>query len=204
MALTPLQVAAAASIGGFSGDNIVQAVQLAYALSDWNPSKANNDHYGLWQIKKSAHPDLFSQYHWDNPADNARMANVLFQKAGGILHPEGGWSAWNGAYNRAKYDHAKLQAVHANQQLRQLISQGKSAESILGKSRSDGSKTPEASIGGKVVNAAISANPLAGLFQANIWLRVAEVTLGLVLVAVGIAKLTNAVPAATKVAAMLA
>lgn len=52
-----------------------------------------------------------------------------------------------------------------------------------------------------LANAAVnSANPLGGLFQANLWLRVAEVGLGLLLVAVGVAKLTNAVPAATKIA----
>lgn len=51
------------------------------------------------------------------------------------------------------------------------------------------------------VDAAVkSLNPLAGLFQANIWLRVAEVGIGVLLVAVGIAKLTNAIPAATKLA----
>lgn len=50
-------------------------------------------------------------------------------------------------------------------------------------------------------------NPLSGveaIFQANIWIRVAEVVLGLVLVAVGLAKLTNAVPAATKIAKVVA
>jgi hypothetical protein len=41
---------------------------------------------------------------------------------------------------------------------------------------------------------------LSGLFQANIWLRVGEVVLGLVLIAVGIARLTTSVPAATKIA----
>lgn len=53
----------------------------------------------------------------------------------------------------------------------------------------------------KSAEAAIAANPLAALFQANLWLRVAEVALGLVLLAVGVAKLTNAVPIATKIAA---
>jgi hypothetical protein len=50
-------------------------------------------------------------------------------------------------------------------------------------------------------------NPLSGLsaiFQANIWIRVAEVVLGLVLVAVGLAKMTNAVPVATKIAKVVA
>lgn len=52
-------------------------------------------------------------------------------------------------------------------------------------------------------NAVGSLNPLAGLFQANIWLRVAEVGIGILLVAVGIAKLTNAIPAATKIAGVV-
>lgn len=51
------------------------------------------------------------------------------------------------------------------------------------------------------VDAAVNGlNPLSGLFQANIWLRVAEVGIGILLLAVGIAKLTNALPAATKIA----
>lgn len=41
---------------------------------------------------------------------------------------------------------------------------------------------------------------LKPLFQSAIWLRVAEVALGLLLIAVGLAKLTNAVPIATKIA----
>lgn len=51
-----------------------------------------------------------------------------------------------------------------------------------------------------VDQALTSLNPLAGLFQANIWLRVAEVGIGVLLLAVGIAKLTNAVPIASKIA----
>ena len=52
--------------------------------------------------------------------------------------------------------------------------------------------------------AASSLNPLGGLFQKALWLRVAEVVLGVLLLGVGIAKLTNAVPIATKIAAKLA
>ena len=41
---------------------------------------------------------------------------------------------------------------------------------------------------------------LARLSQASTWLRVAEVLLGVVLLAVGVARITNAVPIATKIA----
>lgn len=49
-----------------------------------------------------------------------------------------------------------------------------------------------------------SSNPIAGLFQANIWLRVAEVGLGIVLIIVGVVKLAPpSVKSAAKVAALL-
>ena len=42
------------------------------------------------------------------------------------------------------------------------------------------------------------------LGQANTWIRVGEVILGLILIAVGVARLTHAVPAITKVAEAVA
>jgi hypothetical protein len=62
------------------------------------------------------------------------------------------------------------------------------------------SPTPRQALTHEVKNAAADALGLNGLFQANLWLRVAEVVVGLVLIAVGVAHITNAVPIATKVA----
>ena len=42
------------------------------------------------------------------------------------------------------------------------------------------------------------------LSQPNLWIRVGEILLGLVLVAVGVAKITHAVPIATKIAGAVA
>jgi len=55
---------------------------------------------------------------------------------------------------------------------------------------------------GHAVGGAVTSTTdfLSRLTDPNTWIRVAEVALGLVLIAVCIAKLTNAVPAATKVA----
>jgi hypothetical protein len=58
-------------------------------------------------------------------------------------------------------------------------------------------------VSGSVKAGVSSLNPLSGIasfFQANIWIRVGEVVLGLILIAIGVAQLTHAVPAATKVA----
>lgn len=52
--------------------------------------------------------------------------------------------------------------------------------------------------GGTTINDLLSA-----LSQANTWLRVGEVVIGLILIAVGVAKLTNAVPLATKIAGIV-
>lgn len=48
------------------------------------------------------------------------------------------------------------------------------------------------------------ASFLGMLLSKSLWLRVAEVALGLLLIGVGIAKLTNAIPIATKLATKLA
>lgn len=45
---------------------------------------------------------------------------------------------------------------------------------------------------------------LARLGQANTWVRVAEVALGVILIAVGVAKITHVVPIATKIAGAVA
>jgi hypothetical protein len=45
---------------------------------------------------------------------------------------------------------------------------------------------------------------LSRLAEGNTWIRVAEVALGLMLIAVGVAKLTDAIPVATKIAKTLA
>lgn len=46
----------------------------------------------------------------------------------------------------------------------------------------------------------VVSDTLKPLFQGNLWLRILEVALGVVLVAVGLAKITHAVPVATKIA----
>lgn len=160
MALTPVQIAAAAYIGGFNGDDVAAATQLALTVSGGNPGKTVNDHYGLWQIKKAAHPDLFKKYVWNNPADNARMANVLWQKRATLLHSSGQWSKkdWP-VLGTPSHVMNKLVADTAWKDLKQQMEKGASPEKILGASRTDGSKTPEGGIGGTVTNTVVANVP---------------------------------------------
>jgi hypothetical protein len=61
--------------------------------------------------------------------------------------------------------------------------------------------------GESTLQAIKSANPLGALFQANIWMRVGQVVLGLALIVVGLAKLAEGTPAgkaAAKVAKVAA
>lgn len=60
-------------------------------------------------------------------------------------------------------------------------------------------------IGKAAENAAgsVTNDVLKPLFQANLWLRVGQVALGLILIAVGVAKMTGAVPLATKIAGVV-
>lgn len=74
--------------------------------------------------------------------------------------------------------------------------------------------TPEPLIPGTKIQVPSIPNPLSGiaavgdffqrLTQANTWIRIGEVILGIILLGVGIASMTNAIPAATKVAKMVA
>jgi hypothetical protein len=56
--------------------------------------------------------------------------------------------------------------------------------------------------GGRALDAI--SNFLGDLTQSSTWLRIAEGILGVVLIAVGIARITNAVPIATKIARTVA
>lgn len=77
--------------------NIQTAAAIAFAESGNNPKAISpTGDYGLWQINKAAHPDLFAKYKWDDPADNVKMAAAVYHAAGNKFTP---WTAYkNGAY----------------------------------------------------------------------------------------------------------
>jgi hypothetical protein len=61
--------------------------------SRWNPGVAvidRNGYYarGLWQINDQYHAHFWSEgYRWDDPADNTKVAIILYRKSG--------WSPWS-------------------------------------------------------------------------------------------------------------
>lgn len=96
--LTAQQIAGAAQQAGFTGNDLVIAVAVAFAESGGNTEAVNHNangstDYGLWQIN-TVHGSLLNQGDKFNPIDNARMAFTVFKGSG--------WRAWT-TYNTGAY-----------------------------------------------------------------------------------------------------
>ena len=79
---------------GFKGGDRLTAAAVSMAESTGNAHAIHiNDNgsadYGCWQINDEAHRSLFDQYDWTSAIDNATMAHIVWQQAGGS------WSPWN-------------------------------------------------------------------------------------------------------------
>lgn len=72
--------------------------------------------------------------------------------------------------------------------------------SALGPAATRIGNLPEGTLAATAAGLNVTYDVLKPLFQANIWIRVGEVALGIILIAVGVARLTNAIPVATKIA----
>jgi hypothetical protein len=66
------------------------AVGLAESSGRTDAISPTND-YGVMQINRSAHPELFQQYIWNDPAQNMKMAFIVYQQAGNSFRP---WSTF--------------------------------------------------------------------------------------------------------------
>jgi hypothetical protein len=204
--LTPLQVAAAAYLGGFRGDEIQQAVQVAFAESSWDTNAQNPCCKGLWQINLKAHPEAVNG-DWKDPVHNAYNAHNIFVAAGSNWCRTGrppNCNPWAG-YGTSAYNKAYGQAHMALAQLRQQM-QGKDekavAKGILGNLTKDTSPgTPDAVAG---TLDAVQNNFIPGvleigkffsaLTQGSTWIRIAEGALGVMLLGLGIAAITKGTP----------
>ena len=125
----------------------------------------------------------------------------------------GGWGCYNlngvdektlaaeGAHGYATLAQAQAHVNASPTALQQATLQGLKAESLLpvGAGTSGDLSTP-ASTGGITGLIAKAGTFFDDLTSKNFWLRTGEVILGLILIAVGVAKLTHVVPAATAIA----
>lgn len=75
---------------------IAIAVAVCLAESGGNPNAISpTGDYGLWQINKAAHENLFNEYRWNVPADNVKMAAAVY-------NAKGNWTPWT-TYTSGKY-----------------------------------------------------------------------------------------------------
>jgi hypothetical protein len=87
----------ALSDAGYTDWDWQTMLAIAGAESSWrhNAISGTND-YGTWQINNHYWPQLFSQYQWNDPYDNVKMAHAVWKVQGYRA-----WSTYkNGAYQR--------------------------------------------------------------------------------------------------------
>src|SRR5271163_4995402 len=118
-ALSPAQIAQYAAAAGFTGNDLLTAVDIALAESGGNPAAYNPEtaasggtpqgqgSYGLWQIYLKMHPE-FAGVNLADPQTNANAAYSIYAIAGGFTP----WSTYtSGEYGM--YESAAVQAAVA-------------------------------------------------------------------------------------------
>ncbi|MGH7240410.1 MAG: transglycosylase SLT domain-containing protein [Candidatus Saccharimonadales bacterium] len=102
-------IADAAYKAGFRGHDLITAVAVALAESGGNRVAISpTQDYGLWQINKPAHANLFHGDAWRHVNSNADMAHKVFKSSG--------WTAWS-TFKSGKYKQYMGQAnkaIHGN------------------------------------------------------------------------------------------
>ena len=100
--ILPTTIAGYAQNAGFSGEDLLIAVAIAYAESSGDPQAVgdNGDSIGLWQINLPNHPEYQGQ-DLTNPQVNANAAYAIYSAAGNSFSP---WSTFkSGAYLQDQY-----------------------------------------------------------------------------------------------------
>lgn len=119
MNLSPAQIAQYAAAAGFTGNDLLTAVDIALAESNGNPAAYNPEtaaaggtpqgqgSYGLWQIYSKMHPE-FAGMNLADPQTNANAAFSIYAVAGGFTP----WSTYtSGEYGM--YESPAVQAAVA-------------------------------------------------------------------------------------------
>lgn len=120
MTLSPAQIAQYAAAAGFTGKDLITAVDIALAESGGNPGAYNPEtaaaggtpqgqgSYGLWQIYLKMHPE-FAGENLADPQTNANAAYSIYAIAGGFTP----WSTYTSGEYGMYESPAVLAAVAA-------------------------------------------------------------------------------------------
>jgi hypothetical protein len=116
--LTPAQIAQYAANAGFTGNDLLTAVDIALAESSGNPQAYNPEtaagapagqgSFGLWQIFLAMHPEFAGENLYD-PQTNANAAYSIYAIAGGFTP----WSSYTSGVYGMYESPAVLSAVAA-------------------------------------------------------------------------------------------
>lgn len=122
--LSPIQVCAAMKQAGWPASEWATGAAVAMAESSDQADNVNtvSGAYGLFQILKSAHPDLFAQLPypdaWQDPIMNAVMAKRVWDGRGSKWDT-GGWASLGNDRYRAALPAATAAAAQLQQNLQQ-------------------------------------------------------------------------------------
>lgn len=173
--ISDAQIAQAAENGGFTNHTFkVRAVAIALAESGGNTDAFNPAHksgtYGLWQISKSDHPDLWNDS-WRDPNVNATMAFGVLRKQG--------WSAWS---------------VYTSQRYRVFLNRARKAVG----DEPTGPDLPD--IPNPLDDFGPLIDAAKALSDPNTWKRVGLAVVGGILIIVALVRITGVRKAATRIA----
>lgn len=186
-------VAAAAYLGGFRGNNIVEAIKVAFAESSWDPHAANTCCKGLWQINVQAHPGMATNVF--DPVQNAKYAYQIWSAANhkwcNSGSPPSGCNPWQG-YGNSQYKSVGAKAIEGYMAFQTDMKKGKTPEQIIG-------INPQGISGVKVPNPLDVAGGVVSAFnRMGTWitnpsnlLRIFKVIAGGAIVLVGAAALMD-------------
>lgn len=146
--------------------NTAAAVALAESAGRTDAVSPTHD-YGVMQINMSAHPELFRQYAWNDPAQNMKMAFVVWTQAGGS------WSPWS-TYKSGRYKMYIGQTGSAN-------GSGVLAGAGAGAAVGTGDPAMDAAIAAKNASADSVATFITAASDATFWTRVAMFLAGVFL-----------------------
>lgn len=205
--LSANQVAAAAYLGGFRGEEIVQAVAVAYGESSWDTTAKNSCCHGLWQINIQAHPTMKANVY--DPVQNAKYAYSIYKAAGGWCtsgspsrHTCNPWQAYGNANYKAALPKAQAAKAYLDQQI--AAAGGSTQAGIMGGGVEDIIRkilqvsSPISAFTGSVNPLSNIAALIEAINRAGAWitnpenlLRVFKVIMGGVVITVGTAMLLD-------------
>jgi hypothetical protein len=171
-----------------AAQDIATAVAIALAESGGKTDAVSSTgDYGLFQINRAAHADLFASHNWKDPASNVDMARIVYQNAGNSFTP---WVTYN---NGAYQDHmkgAKLPVERANNARADLLGGIGNVSNVVGGALKDTMNF--ITQGFLTIGAALLA---IILFSLGVWFVVSNTKTGQ---RVGTAAKETAIAAATK------